>query len=143
MGVSNIGATFPINNENPFSIKRPIDLTYRNNWILAVRWEIEPGIAARYKLWTSTNLVPETLYFPVYAGERIGVNAVLEVWSIYNLGALELTENFVLYTSRFSVPSTCGCCPSVSPESVQLTQHEPTFTVYGACNPFCLDLCEV
>lgn len=129
-GASDFISEFAINNTEPFSLKLPIT-SFGVNFVLAIRWS-SSGVAYRFKLWDDSRAV---LYYPVYNGERIGVNAVLEVWSV-NGGIPLLTSAQDLYTSVLNIISGCQTCCTNADISQTLTIADPTI-----CDdsPFCAE----
>ena len=101
-GVSDLLSTWDINNSSEFSLQLPITAP-NSTFLLCVAWEDSGGNAFRYKLWDGG-----VLHYPVYNGERIGVDAKLEVWSIESVTA-ELEETFTMYSSHLEEPEICRC----------------------------------
>lgn len=101
-GVSDLLSQWSINNTTEFSFQLPI-YEVNNTFVLAVAWEDDDGNAFRYKLWDNG-----TLHYPVYNGERIGVDAKLEVWSVDNVTAA-MPDDLVLYSSWMVEPENCAC----------------------------------
>lgn len=101
-GVSDLLATYDINNNNEFSFQLPITAP-NDTFILCVAWTDEDGNALRFKLWDGG-----VLYYPVYNGERIGADAQLEVWSADNVTAA-MGSTFILYSSQLTEPELCVC----------------------------------
>ncbi len=141
LGASDIIAQYSISNSYYFSLKLPIE-QFGENFVLAIRWA-EGTIIRRFKLWGD---IGEVLYFPVYAGERIGYNAVFELWSIDSEAAPELDEESTLDTSVLimqddSIVGNCCTCTNGSLVTT-LTQSTPSvLPPYANCNPFCTSLC--
>lgn len=104
-GVSDLLSTWDINNSSEFSLQLPIEAP-NETFLLCVAWEDSDGNAFRYKLWDGG-----VLHYPVYNGERIGVDGKLEVWSIASLTA-ELEETFTMYSSYLEEPELCRCTPT-------------------------------
>jgi len=109
-GVSDLLSTWDINNNTEFSLQLPITAP-NETFVLCVAWTDEDGNAYRYKLWDSG-----VLYYPVYDGQRIGVDAQLEVWSVADVTAA-LTSTFIMYSSWLDEPELCICTS---------TENEPT-----------------
>lgn len=107
LGVSDLLSTWDINNTAEFSLQLPITAP-NATFLLCVAWADEDGNAFRFKLWDGG-----VLYYPVYNGERIGVDAQLEIWSIGDITA-EYDETFIMYSSQLSEPELCICTPSSS-----------------------------
>jgi len=94
-GVSELLTQFSIGNTDEFSLKIPI--TSEASYVLAVRWTSSTN-TYRYRLWNSG-----VLYFPVYAGSRIGLNAYFEVWSVSG-SALAVSAGRQLEASWLNYP---------------------------------------
>jgi len=123
------------NTDYSFSLKLPI-VAFGENFVAAVRW-VSNGIVYRYKLWDDG-----VLYFPVYNGERIGLNAVLEIWSVETTEAPDLLDNYIFYSSVFTFPPNCCPCLAEFGNEILLTllptpDPIPPDTF---CNPFCENL---
>ena len=123
------------NTDYKFSLKLPIT-EFGENFVPSIRY-VEDGIVYRFKLWEAG-----TLYFPVYNGEKIGLNAVLEIWSLNTEDAPVLDENQNLYSSVFTFPSIQSYNTAVFPQEILLTlvptpDPIPPDTF---CNPFCENL---
>jgi len=141
-GASGILAQFPINNTEPFSFRLPIGV-FGENFIAAIRWMEETDIFVRFILFPHDDAV---LYYPLYGGERIGANAVIEIWSVDSVNAPVLEDNFTFESSQFVFPTSeqgqCFSCCANPSESILLVMTEPSVLPPGnACNPFCGDLC--
>lgn len=141
-GASLILAEFPfVNTDYYFSLKVPITV-FGTDFIPAIRW-VEDDIVSRFKLWDDTTAV---LYYPIYDGERIGLNAVLEIWSVNSANAPTLDADEELQSSLLNFPTaaTTGCndlCTAPD-ESTSLVQRTPVSLPPSAyCNPFCNNLC--
>jgi len=117
-GVSDLLSQWDINNTTEFSLQLPI-AEVNNTFVLAVAWEDSSGNTFRYKLWDA-----DALHYPVYNGERIGVSAKLEVWSVDNVTAAMATA-LTLYTSWLNEPSTCACS-AFSPTPVNINVANPS-----------------
>lgn len=140
-GASTVLAEFPIGNTNYyFSLKLPI-AAFGSNFIAAIRWKVS-DTCYRYKLWDNALGV---LYYPIYAGERIGLNATLEIWSINSASAPTLDADTTLYSSVLVFPSGdigtgCSCDPPSSIVTLVQTAASPQPPA-SYCNPFCNTLC--
>ena len=140
-GSSNILAEFPFENDDyQFSLKLPI-AQFGSAFIAAIRW-VEDDVIRRFKLWDDSTAV---LFFPVYDGERIGLNARLEIWSLNTADAPTLVADYVFSSSVLAFPSTllgCSTQCAVPSASLTLTQATPSSLPPSAyCNPFCNNLC--
>lgn len=102
LGVSDLLSTWDINNTAELSLQLPIEPP-NGTFVLCVAWTDEDGNAYRFKLWEAG-----VLYYPVYNGERIGVDAQLEIWSVAAITAA-MTETFTLYSSWLTEPDLCIC----------------------------------
>ena len=132
-GVSSMLASAPLSNLNPFSFKRPITAP-NDSFVAAVRWSVSPYVY-RYKLWDDG-----VLYFPVYNGEQIGANAVLEIWSVADQATAYLEESWTLTCSKLVLPDLCQCI--VNTESATAVLATPTVVPpYQYCNALCSPLC--
>lgn len=120
------------NTDYYFSFKTPIR-KFGINFIPAIRWKLDNKLY-RFKLWDDSLAV---LYFPVYSGEKIGLNAVMEIWSINTVAAPSLSAAKVFSSSVLVFPAPgCGC--TVTPENINLTAQTPIeLPPYAHCNPFC------
>jgi hypothetical protein len=80
-GASFIAAEFQCALSYPTSFKYPVEKpTTDCNFCLCVRWEDEDGSIQRRKFWTvGEDIAPDPAE---YAGERLPVDCVLEVWNI-------------------------------------------------------------
>lgn len=134
-GVSELLGAMPLGNTYYFSFKVPIE-EFGENFDLAIRWT-EGSIQRRAKFWDARG---EVLYYPVYAGERIGLSAYLEIWSVDSDEAPLLASSQVLQSSVLAFPqgANCGCC--VQPEAEQILE----MVEVEPCNPYsyCLAVCE-
>lgn len=128
-GSSQLLLEFNIGNDYIFSFYLPIE-QFGVNFVLAVRWT-DDGVTYRYKFWDAG-----VLNFPVYNGEAISPNAVLEIWSVNTTGGANSVLNTVLTTSVLLYPSQC-CNSCLNPsQSTTLVASDPS----GLCdyqNPFC------
>lgn len=142
-GSSTLLAQYNIENTEDFSLRLPIE-AFGENFVLAIRWLIDTDIWARYKLWEDDRAV---LNYPVYAGQRIGTSAVLEVWSVDSEESPTLLNDYVFETSVLVYPygqtsSSCNSCCS-NPTSVITLEAVPAEELPpgASCNPFCGNLC--
>lgn len=116
---------FPINNTNFFSIKLPIK-KFGVNFIVAIRWEVDDE-AFRFVFWADEKA---KLFFPVYSGEKIGPNAVVEIWSVNDSAAPELFSAITLLTSELIAPNYCNTCCKL-PEATPVTLEDQTPTDFN------------
>lgn len=133
-GTSRMISEFDIGNAFIFSLKLPIR-QFGSAFMLAIRWT-EDSISYRFKLWSDSKAV---LYYPVYNGERIGANAVLEIWSINSTSAPTLSAEKSLETSflAFSTSSCCSCCDNPDVQQLLVLSEPSPLPPYAYCNPFC------
>lgn len=138
-GASDLLQEYQIANDYYFSLLLPI-LSFGENFAFAVRWTDGDGVIRRFVLWVNDDAI---LYYPLYAGERIGPNAIFEVWSVNSESAPSLDDNQVLYTSVLTFPFEGCACDCATPEAVTtLAATAPSpLPPYAFCNPFCTDLC--
>lgn len=99
-GASTILRRFPFQNTYYFSIRTPV-VEFGSNFVLAVSW-VADGITYRYKFWDAG-----VLYYPVYDGERIGLNAVFEIWSVETTGGAVLLADEVFQLSILLFADYC------------------------------------
>lgn len=135
-------AQFPLTNIFNFAFKTPVK-KFGTNFIAAVRY-YDPvnDIIVRYKFWDDPLAV---LYFPVYDGETINLNAVIEIWSVDTISFPTLLANQFLPISvlNFPLSNSCSTCCVVPENDVMLIQSTPSvLPAYAYCNPFCVGLCE-
>lgn len=141
-GASTLLQEYQISNDYSFSLLLPI-AAFGANFVAAIRWMEETDVYVRYKLFDHEDAV---LNYPVYNGERIGPNAVLELWSVDSADAPELEDDYTFYTSRLVFPSTeasyCGSCCANPSSVITLAATAASELPPGAdCNPFCGTLC--
>lgn len=141
-GASVLFAQFPFENTDyKFSLKRPTN-QFGSAFLAAVRWA-EDGVWYRFKLWDPSDAV---LHFPIYSGERIGLNAILELWSVNSSAMPTLSSAHTLYSSVLvfaqDEQGNCCCCTDFSSSLTLSAQSPSTLPPYAECNPFCFDLCE-
>jgi len=136
-GASVILAEYAFNNTVWFSLMMPIG-EFGSNFVPAVRY-VNGDMVARYKLWED---VGELLYYPVYDGERLGPNAVVEIWSVNSPLAPMNPANVTFLSSVVNVPEdTCStCCTNPSETDFLVYQPPQIISPYAACDPFCLPL---
>lgn len=134
-GASVIVAEYAINNNYWFSFKLPID-AFGENFVAAIRY-VSGSAVIRAKLFDHDDAV---LYYPLYAGEKIGLNAVLEIWSVNTANAPTLAADETLYSSVLEFPDDCPSCCSQPDVSQVLATIAFVNVPYGYCNPFCLPL---
>jgi hypothetical protein len=131
--------SFPLSNASrPVSFALPIT-AWDPSFVAAIRWVVAPGVAYRFALWNDPNAV---LYYPVYNGETIGLNAVLEIWSnsIGNPAALASSVNFD--TSWLNPTQDCifQCGPDVPTVQTLVQVPDVVLPPYSYCNPLCICL---
>jgi len=144
-GASDILAEYPLLNDYSLSLLLPIDL-FGENFIAAVRWLTDDDIWARYILFEHDDAV---LNYPLYNGERIGPNAVFEIWSVDSLEAPILDDDYVFWSSILVFPvgeasnSSCSsvCCNAPSSVITLVVTPPSELPPGSACNPFCGNLC--
>lgn len=116
-GSSYITIEFVGSVDESFSLLKPLRKPTGVNYCLAIRWEDGEEVV-RYKLWED---VDERLYAPLYNGEKIPENFVLEVWSVESsILTIQLTE-LQLLTSLSRTPLDRE---ETSPECITLTANE-------------------
>jgi hypothetical protein len=144
-GASVILAEYPFGNDDyRFSIKTPTK-QFGTNFIAAIRWVMDGFLVYRFKLWDDEDAV---LLYPVYDGERIGLNATLEIWSINSADEPTLAVDHTFYSSVLVFPDadqgagSC-CCSCEQPEqTITLVASIPSPLPPSAyCNPFCASIC--
>lgn len=130
----NIG-TMLLGNQYMFSLKLPVK-PIGSDFVLAIRWK-DGLYEKRFKLWED---VGETLFYPLYDGETVGVDAALEIWTINTANAPTLALPGILYSSVLVFPqgTCCYCCEE--PDATQIL----LVSVVAPCNPYsyCLPVCE-
>lgn len=142
-GASVVLAEYEIGNDYYFSFKKPVPV-FGENFVAAVRWhEGDDTTIRRFKFWADPDDL-DVLYYPIYAGEKVGLSAVIEIWSVNTASMPTLDDDETLETSVLTFPSiqtqSCGC--TVPSSIITLTQTDPSVLPPGAyCNPFCDDLC--
>lgn len=135
-GASLIIAEYPIENDYYFSLKLPID-AFGENFVAAVRY-VEDGVVFRFLLFEHDDMV---LYYPVYNGEVLGADAVIEIWSVNSEEAPVLVAAKILESSVLAIPTGCGVCCEIPRSDSTLVVREPTIIdPYSYCNPFCLPI---
>lgn len=140
-GASVLLSQYPFGNDNWFSLKLPVK-KFGRYFIAAVRYYDEDNdVIIRYKLWDD---VLGLLYYPIYAGEVLGPNAVIEIWSINSASDPVLASDKILYSSVLNFPPqmTCNSC-CIQPDGSLLLGATPPSVLppYAYCNPFCDGLC--
>jgi len=138
-GASVILAEYPIGNSYWFSFKLPVK-AFGSNFVLAVRY-VEDGIAFRYKFWEDDG---EILFYPVYGGERLGPNAVLELWSVdyTDMPQLLADKTFLISVLSFPPQANCSsCCENVDSVSLLIPTAPTIISAYAYGNSFCTGLC--
>lgn len=141
-GASTLIAQYELSNSTPISIRAPV-AEFGENFMVAVRWITDGQYINRFKFWDNDLGV---LLFPIYNSERIGTNAVIEIWSIDSASAPELDADVNIESSILVFPAGSGssinvptCCSQPS-ESITLVASEPVvLPPNSSCNPFCVD----
>lgn len=135
-GASVILAEFDISNGYYFSFYLPI-AEFGSDFIPAIRW-VEDEVVHRYKLWDDENAV---LYYPVYNGERIGLNATIEIWSLNSTGEPTLLTAKILPISVLAFPVDCpSCCTNEDVTQTLVQAAARIIDTYAYCSPFCAPL---
>lgn len=132
-------AEFPVGNTEEFAFRYPIDPAIDNETcIIAVRYVPEDGFAVRYILKNNANGL---LHAPEYAGQTLGVGAIIEIWDISGVSAAESSVGITLYVSDLTKPSNCvGGCTTIVPTTTTLTQTTPIILPIGdPDNPFSVE----
>lgn len=137
-GASTIIAEFELSNSYFLSFKLPIR-AFGSYFVAAVRWS-EDSDVYRYKFWEDEDSV---LFYPVYNGEKIGLSAVIEIWSVNSAEFPALTSSQTLQSSVLNFPTEgCGnCCVNPSVEQLLVATIPTSVPPYAYCNPFCDTLC--
>lgn len=113
-GASQLLATWSFENSTyAFSLKLPIE-EFGENFVAAVSY-IDGDTTIRFKLFDNDLAV---LYFPIYNGEKLGENALLEIWSVETDEAPTLEDNEVLISSVFDIAPTCPCTTAIVSETL-------------------------
>lgn len=133
-GASLILAEYPLGNDYYFSFRVPIK-PFGTAFVPAIRWT-EDSVTFRYKFYAHAQ---DVLYFPIYDGERIGLSATLEIWSVNLAVAPTLSANKLLQISKFVFPNeaNCQCCENPTQNQLLVAQGSSITDVYAFCNPFC------
>lgn len=138
-GASTILAEFALNNSSYISFKKPVS-KFGENFVAAVRW-YDGVMVARYLFWEDVDMI---LYYPVYDGEKIGVNGTIEIWSINSSSAPTLDTSKILPISILVYPTDgcqSTCCASPSAEQLLAETIPTTVPPYSYCSPFCDPMC--
>jgi hypothetical protein len=135
-GVSALLGEMALSNSYYFSFKTPIR-SFGVGFVLAVRWTVD-GNTRRLKLWADDD---DVLYYPVYDGERIGLNAVLEIWSVNSddVPTNAAAASMKISVLAFPTGSCCSCCsqPEAS-QTLEVIDSDPC-PPYDYCSPWCND----
>lgn len=110
LGASFIIYEFRYNVGTYFSIKFPTNKPTPTTFVLAVRW-VEGDQIHRYKFWENHT---ELLHYPLYTGQKIGPEFVLEVWTVQNSTVVQLEAPLQLLSSILVLRTSC-CDPGPSP----------------------------
>lgn len=140
-GASIILAEYNLGNSDYLlSFKAPVE-QFGENFIAAVRWlEENNTVVFRYKFWDDPLAV---LFYPIYSGETIGTNGVIEIWSINTTSAPMLSEDEILYSSVLNFPRNFGCnqcCVLPDVSTLLLPTPESQIGPCSYCNPFTLPM---
>lgn len=135
-GASSFLGEMQFGNDYYFSFKTPIR-QFGEGFVLAIRWR-DDGVDYRMKLWED---VDEVLYYPLYDGERIGLGAVLEIWSVNSDAAPVNPAAYTLKSSLLAFPngSCCTCCSNPDVSQVLAVVAADPCAPYAYCCPFCQD----
>ncbi len=114
------------------------------NFILCVKWRVGTTVY-RYKLWDHNDGL---LYVPLYTGQRVGKNFVLEVWTISSSETVSLSSPVNFYTSLLHAQAChnrLACCPS-SPSLIEgdtdsLCSGDNLFTPFPLPLPLPINSC--
>lgn len=137
LGASRLLLEYPIGNSNNFALRVPV-AQFGENFVAAIRYVDDGTVVFRWKLF---NDVDEILWYPVYAGETIGLGAVVEIWSVNTEDTPVLNELEILESSVLVFPSPCSVCCAVPGNSTLLVVRDPTIVYpYSYCDPFCLPI---
>jgi hypothetical protein len=133
-GSSDLLLEMPVGNSYYFTLRQVIR-SFGSNIVAAVRY-VENSIVTRYKLFDHADAV---LYYPLYAGDVIGPNAVIEIWSVNSTDIPLLATTKTLETSVLAFQtSTCTSCCSNPDAFITLVPSAATVLSPGdPCNPFC------
>ena len=140
-GVSTIVQQYIIGNTDyNFSFKLPIP-NLGSNVVFAIRWKID-DICYRYLLTTNSLMV---LHYPTYNGERVGFDAILEMWDINNALAPTLAADANLEGSVLVFPTVdTARVQNVTQPTGSITLEATAASTLpgdGECNPFCDTFC--
>ncbi len=135
-GVSELLGEMPLDNSYYFSFKTPLR-AFGAGYVLAIRWT-DAGNTNRLKLWEGED---EVLYYPVYAGERIGLNAVIEIWSINSstIPANTLAKALKISVLAFPTGACCTCCSQPEASQELAVEASDPCPPYDFCSPWCND----
>lgn len=107
-GTNQLIASGNIGNTYPFCI----DVTTiqpSTSCIAAIRWTDANSNTFRVLLW---NVTGAALYYPIYTGQVIGANAVVEVWNVNNNAVASASIN--LNISMLNQETRCPVCDVVT-----------------------------
>lgn len=113
-GVPELLARYPIlNTALKLSIKLPV-LPVNDTYMLAISWADANDTPFRYGFWEN-----DTFHWPMYDGERVGLNAYIEVWSVGDFNAIDNSRT--LESSWLNIPSDdCNTLQLVVPDVSQI-----------------------
>lgn len=136
-GASVILADYLVSNDYYFTFKLPIR-SFGSAFVPAISY-IENAVTYRFKFWDDADAV---LYYPVYAGDVIGPNARLEIWSLNTADAPTLAAAKSLDTSvlAFQTNACTSCCSNPSVSQVLTLEASVYHSPYSYCNPFCVPI---
>lgn len=111
-----------------FSVRFPVTPPAGVNFCLAIRW-IDPsdGSVVRRKLWEG---VTESLDYPLYDGETILTEPVLEIWTVENSSECSLSAAFSLITGIISPPVRCCDNPFSNFNDLATPEHSELFAPF-------------
>ncbi len=134
-GSSYIGVQFDFTLPANFSIPRLPVKPVGVNFILCIKWRVGTTVY-RYKLWDHNDGL---LYVPLYSGQRIGKNCVLECWTISSSTTISLTTPLTIYTSLLHAYVTRHIsCPT--PPSLEDATYDTACAGVSLFTPFPLPL---
>lgn len=106
-GASDIVLLYRIEASFQFSL---LDITKSNDYVACVSWITDGTTVHRYKLWQD---VGEILYAPLYTGQYIGEDFLIEIWNVqlphWGDTSSFTIEGFYLYSSNLVLQLSCCC----------------------------------
>jgi len=132
-GASDLLVEYALNNvDYKLALRTPLR-KFGSNFVVAIRWK-EDDIYYRFVFWSDPLAV---LFFPLYDGETIGLNATIEIWSV-NSSSAPTSPGVVLESSQLVFPvNSCQSCCIVPLQVITLVATGPIVLPPGVCNPFC------